>query len=326
MHPEILKFILEGRSVIDCFNLHLSSKEDIREFLKVNEFDLSKPKDQKRLALVQQEALDYLRRELKIETSPELSTMDLESLLIVVCDAKHPLREQACSLVKAMNIIQHIDGRELLYHCPISVKDLFGLVEDKIERSLSLLPRAGSPAHAASPQLPALIHYRGGRKAKESVVTKLLCKRETIAAKVYDRVRFRIVTQTREGIAGVIDHLFKTVLPFNYVIPGASTNQLVSLENLAPSPIPDRDYSGKEYRVCKFVVDIPVRLDHFIDNVLTGPEGTFYREDLGTVTYVLVEFQIVDEQTGRTNDSGDSRHELYKERQKRGVLKRLTGK
>ena len=38
-----------------------------------------------------------------------------------------------------------------------------------------------------------IVEVIGGRKNKDSLYTKLLSKRETIAAQIYDKVRFRIV-------------------------------------------------------------------------------------------------------------------------------------
>lgn len=332
----ILKVVLKGRSVIDSPRLHFVTPDEAREFLKVNEFDLARPKDSERLQSIHLEAVSYLQRELKVDIAPELlSPGKILDLFSIASNAKdRALQKQACAVLKTMNIINHIDGRELLYNCPISLRDLFSLAEDKVERSLSALQR-GTIVGGANP----LARYTGGRKPKESVVTKLLCKRETIAAQIYDRVRYRIVTRKREDIASVLLHLFKTVLPFNYVIPGASVNQLLAtggreqfkknlqsikkaLSKTSWTSSGTMEYSGRNYKVCKFVVDIPVRMDNFLAQ--TG--GAPYRDSLGTIAYVLVEFQIVDEETDASNNSGESSHEKYKARQKRGVLRRLTGR
>lgn len=323
----LLKLILEGRSIIDSSRLFFRDPQEIRDFLRINEFDVARVKDLQRLQNIHNEALTYLKRELKFDVAEELQNpskiVDFFALASNMEDRK--LQSQACSVLKTMNIINHIDGRELLYHCPISLRDLFSLAEDKVERSLSgLLRGADSP----------LLRYQGGRKPKESLITKLLCKRETIAAQIYDRVRYRIVTRTRQDIGIVLEHLFRTVLPFNYVIPGASVNQLLLMEKgkslkakvanfkKAFAGSTSMEYSGRNYKVCKFVVDIPVRMDSFLAQ--TG--GTVYRDSLGTIAYVLVEFQIVDEATEKSNNTGESSHENYKARQKRGVLKRLAGK
>ncbi len=325
---EILRLVLDGRSAIDWPSLHFTSPEEAGAFLKINEFDVSNPKDLERLSAVHFQALDYLERELKLSLDESLKgRLDMLDLLLTASRREGPeakeVQTQACALLKTMNIINHVDGRELLYNCPISLRDLFSLVEDKIERTLSSLSRSG----------PTLLRFKGGRKAKESLVTKLLCKRETIAAQIYDRVRYRIVTRTRDDILKVVLHLFETVLPYNYVIPGASVNQLILGEknrvrdllegvrkNLS-NPSKTMEYTGRNYKVCKFVVDIPIRMEKF----LATSGSHFYRDSLGTLAYVLVEFQIVDEETDASNNSGESSHDEYKKRQKAGVVKRLTG-
>jgi len=320
LEKEILHLVLEGQSVIDWPRLHFDSPEEATSFLKVNEFDVNNPKDVERLGVIHSQAVDYLERELKLTLDETLKEKpNMASLLLTASRSEGiEIESQACALLKTMNIINHIDGRELLYNCPISLRDLFSLVEDKIERTLSAL----NLGQTGAPPLP--VRYKGGRKPKESLITKLLCRRETIASQIYDRVRYRIVTRTREDITKVVLHLFETVLPFNYVIPGASVNQLVpdsaGAAEILPGTLKDTgDYTGRNYKVCKFVVDIPIRMEKF----LASSGSHFYRDTLGTLVYVLVEFQIVDEATDATNNSGESRHDEYKKRQKSGVLKRL---
>jgi uncharacterized protein (TIGR04552 family) len=327
----ILLHVLQGGSVIDWPRLFLTTPEEAAAFLRINEFDVTRLKDTERLRNLHAEAVDYLRRELTFELEPVLleSSNILQFLLMASENTDPRLQMQACSLLKAMNIINHIDGRELLHNCPISLRDLFSLVEDKIEKALSSL------VLGAGAQEALMVRFKGGRKPKESLITKLLCKRETIAAQIYDRVRYRIVTQTSDDIVRVILYLFDTVLPFNYVIPGVSVNQLLLLDRGArlkmltdgikrrlPSKANRMEYSGADYRVCKFVADVPVRMDKF----LAASGSHAYRDSLGSIAYVLVEFQIVDEETDVLNNSGSSAHNHYKKRQKAGVLKRLAGK
>ncbi|MDO8461446.1 MAG: TIGR04552 family protein, partial [Deltaproteobacteria bacterium] len=256
------------------------------------------------------------------------------SLFLLASNPEDPMSKKACVLLKTMNIINHIDGRELLYNCPISLRDVYGLVEDKVERAFSRMLMKGTP----------LLKYEGGRKSKESLITKLLSKKETIAAQINDRVRYRLVTRTREDIITLLIHLFEEILPFNYLIPQASVNNLFNLRpllkrseylslmterklnkwadtlaSLLPHTQEEKEYSGKTYQVIKFVVDVPIRLDRFLSTT-TGP----FSDALGHIVYALVEFQIVDEETERNNSSGPNSHETYKGRQKGGVLRRLT--
>lgn len=333
---EAVSLALLGGSVIDWRQLHFTDLEGVKNFLKINEFYPDRPQDNDRLMGIHNEAVGYLQYQLNIQLSEELLRPDkIQDLFLIASDFSQPKSQKlACGLLKVMNIINHIDGRELLYNCAISLRDLYSAVSDKIERQLSLLSRKEIPN----------LQYSGSRKQKESLITKLVAKRETIAAQINDRVRYRIITPKKEEILPVISHLFETVLPFNYVIPNASSNQLIDLKNLLdwkkrcslkgyqtvqglsqwlsrvfPYPPPEKEYSGETYRVIKFVVDIPVRLDRFLE--------TGYRhlntQSLGFITYVLVEFQILDQETDQLNSSGENEHSRYKTRQKSGVAKRL---
>ena len=323
----LLEHVLSGDSVVDWsrlfFQKHSQNTTDelherIHQLLKVNEFDFTRPKDQERLLGIHSESVDYLVHHLHLQLSPHVRELQEAAQIVTLFDmASGPvgseLQTQACALLKTMNAIHHIDGRELLYNCPISLRDLFSLVEDKTERYLSQLLR----------QEPGRFRYEEGRKAKESLITKLLSRRESIAAQINDRVRYRIVTRHAEDLSWILINLFTHLLPFNFVIPGNSSNQLlqthVKTNPSSNNPQARIDYTSKDYRVCKFVVDIPVRLDNFLAQSSAGA----YRDTLGNIAFVMVEFQIVDEETARQNNEGDSSHTEYKTRQKTGVMKRL---
>src|SRR5204863_278774 len=60
---------------------------------------------------------------------------------------------------------------------------------------------------------------------------KLLSKQETVAAQIYDKLRFRIVTRSSEDIFPVVQFLSKKLFPFNYVIPAQSINSIFHFKN-----------------------------------------------------------------------------------------------
>ena len=66
-------------------------------------------------------------------------------------------------------------------------------------------------------------------------------------------------------------------------------------------------FSAATYRTINFIVDIPLRIDHLVNS------ATSHR--LGSIVYVMVEFQILDQQTALTNEEGENAHSLYKKRQ-----------
>lgn len=326
-----LEAALLGESVVDGSRLHCRTKEEVDQLLKVNEFQLSNPRDHAALMGIHSEAIDYLRNQLRLELPPKLlKPTTVEEFFFAASDLQdEKMQRSACALLKIMNVIHLLNGRELLYNLPISQRDLFGLVEDKMERELSVLSRNG-------------IRCQGGRKQKESLMTRMLSKRDSIGIPTHDRLRFQIVTPNKERIAEVILHLFKKVLPVNYVIPHQSVNRLIDIRQLIPwkryashalsgklkalhrrlaaalpYAAPDREYSGRSYRLVKYRVAVPVRLDRYLLN------SRHPLESLGYITHVPVEIRILDQETERLNNQGENSYPLYKEKQRAWVGKRV---
>ncbi len=72
-----------------------------------------------------------------------------------------------------------------------------------------------------------ITEFIGGRKNKDSLYTKLLSKTDTTAAAIYDKLRFRIVCRTVDDLLPVLLYLSERLFPFNYVVPGESTNTIL---------------------------------------------------------------------------------------------------
>jgi uncharacterized protein (TIGR04552 family) len=185
------------------------------------------------------------------------------------------------------------------------------------------LRREGFPVVAAA----------GSVKTRHSLITKLLAKKETLAAQIYDRVRYRIVTDDRDHVLPVLIRLCDLLVPFNFVVPGQTQNTLIcfrqllrdwpSLRNMAPQlqvgllddeQEPEHnEFSGDSYKVLNFVAELPVRL----------PERAVDVGD-GRIAFCMVELQLVDRDTAQANESGENAHLRYKRRQLRRVLRRLS--
>jgi uncharacterized protein (TIGR04562 family) len=80
----------------------------------------------------------------------------------------------------------------------------------------------------------------------------------------------------------------------------------------------DNRFSSDSYRTIHFVVDLPVRLPR-----ATLELAPVHARALGSVVYVLCEFQVIDQDTEAANELGEASHARYKERQKSAVMRRL---
>lgn len=332
--PELerIRLILRGGSVIDWRRMHFSTREQVDHFLMLCGADPANPSDEAWVRTVLADAVEYLRKTFKYRVTQVVANPEyIQDIFLYASGAKDTrYRKIACIVLKVMHVLQHIEGRDLAFRLAVSEAQLSELVARKVMASLEPLTRDGGP----------VLQFADSTKTRDSLITKLIAKKETVAAQVYDKTRFRVVTRSHADILPVLHHLTETLFPFNFVVPGQTENTLLPFKQvLQDNPnlrrfedelhldvdYEDREqragnqFSGKGYRVLNFVADIPVRMDAF----LPAPEQD-RRERKGRVTFNLVEFQIVDEPTAMENETGENSHERYKRRQLLKVLHRLA--
>ncbi len=325
---EAIRLLLRGGSVIDWYRLNFERPMDIAEFVAVQEIRLEDPADVARVEAIKNAAISYLRRNFDFPVPKPVAQADLPHLIELASSRGHR-QLCACTILKVMHIIHHLDARELLFMLPVSDQEVFHLVEEKVYRVIGSMLAQGFP----------ILEFIGGRKNKDSLYTKLLSKRETIAAQIYDKLRFRIVTRTADDIWPTLNYLMRRVFPFNYVIPGQSTNSMFDFKSYcAEHPnlkeklprvqlnpdferqlmVDENRFSAEEYRVVHCVVDMPIRLPRsMLEQV--PPAGW----SLGPLIFVQAEFQIIDRETEQHNELGIANHTAYKLRQRQAVMRRL---
>ena len=323
---EAVRLVLRGDSVIDWHRLNFKDEEEIRDFCMAQEFHPDEPADRARMNAIKDEAISYLRRHFEYPIPKPVEQASVEELFMMAGGRGHR-QTCACTILKCMHIIHHLDGRELLFMLPMSDQEIFHLVEEKVYRVIGSMLAEGFP----------ITEFVGGRKNKDSLYTKLLSKREAVSAQIFDKLRFRIVAREHEDIFPILQYLTKKLFPFNYVIPAQSINSMFNFkrycsenahlkgylsemqagadEELTPS---DNVFSADNYRVIHYVVDMPVRLPRKL--LERAPSSAW---PLGPVVFVICEFQVIDRETEAANEQGEASHAKYKERQKKAVMRRL---
>jgi uncharacterized protein (TIGR04552 family) len=230
-----------------------------------------------------------------------------------------------------MHIVHHLAGRALMVSLPISDDAFFRATELKVMQVVEELRAAGHPIE----------EFQWSRKPRDSLITKLLAKRSTLAAQIYDKLRFRIIVPRYQDLVPLLVALTRQLIPFNYVVPGATVNKLLPFEQVMgknngrlaaladelqhESEAIDQDdelqppineFSAAQYRIINFVADLPIRVEAVMPG--TPPPG-----NLGHVVFVMTEFQLADRATTIANEEGESNHRAYKDRQHARVAERL---
>jgi uncharacterized protein (TIGR04552 family) len=330
---ERLRLILRGGSVIDWRRMHFQSREEVDHFLRLCQLDTSRYYDEAWARTILADAVEYLRKTFNYRVADAVAQPgEIHDLFLFASGIKGPpkYRRIACIVLKVMHVIQHIEGRDLLFRLAVSEAELAELVTAKVLGVAREIQAKGLP----------VVEFAHSLKTRDSLVTKLIAKKETVAAQVYDRTRFRIITKTRADVLPILHLLIQRLFPFNVVVPGQTENTLMPFksvlaeyphfEQYAAQLHLDRDYedredragnqfSGNTYRALNFVADIPLRMDAYLP-----PPEQDSRQRKGRLVFILVEFQIMDEETARLNEEGENAHKLYKRRQKRRVLRRLA--
>ncbi|MCA9529820.1 MAG: TIGR04552 family protein [Myxococcales bacterium] len=327
---EGIDIALRGGSVVDWHRLSFTGRDEAAAFLRAQEMDVEDAADRARLEALKNAAIDYLRRHFDFPVPRPVANDDVVSLLVRASGKGHR-QLCACTILKVMHIMHHLEARELLFMLPTSHEQMFRLVEKKVYAVIGDALAQGMP----------IVEFIGGRKTKDSLYAKLLSKPEADATHVYDRLRFRIVTVERDDIFPVLSYLLRNLAPCNAVVPGQSTNTIFglrtycerheALRELLPlmqrQPDPqleaeptelDNRFSASSYRVLHFVIDVPVRIP---DALLEAAPPAAW--PLGRVLLVQAEIQIIDQTTDRLNEEGDASHEAYKRRQKLAIMRRL---
>lgn len=335
---EAVRLILRGASVVDWRRLAFDSRQEIDHFLKLHLLDITDPGDRACANRILKEAVDYLRSQFHYRVADAVAEPYELADLFLYASGQHPkfpkrFQKIACVVLKVMHVIHHMEGRELLFRTPIASSVVHRLVDERVMACAARMRASGSP----------VVEFSGSVKTQHSVITKLLAKRETVAAQVFDKVRYRIITREKHDVLPVLEFMTRTLFPFNLVVPSQTENTLIDFQELverAPAlhkhvphlhlPVSHESvqrarkakrtsnpFSGDTYKVLNFVVDLPIRIDAYLNQDDPRPGRP-------RVVFSWVEFQIMDMATAVENERGDSSHERYKERQKMKVLKRLS--
>ncbi len=323
-HGDLLEIrgLLRGDSVIDWSKLHFRSIPAVNEFLRVFMCDPDNVRDMERILQVHRASVDYLSAVLELEVPSVLAHPHRIQNLFLYASSPGKHRTKACTLLKVMYVINHLEARQLLFNLPISERELFSRVEKRVSKTVMRMVELGF----------AVEEYVASQKTKESLVTKVLSKREGTAAQVFDRIRFRIIVSQKKQLLPVLFHLKRHLFPFPCVIPGESSNNIEPFQDLVyeafgmrveettvmPASMRSNEFSHRDYKVINFIADIPLRVQDIIER-----SNLMMLSRFGNTVFIPTEFQIFDTASHFLNESGPAAHSHYKGRQVSEVISRL---
>jgi len=328
---DIVRLSLTNENILAWSRLNATQK-DADSLCDAHLLNMELASDIALIERIRDESVAYLQEEFEFPMPAPVQKATLQDLLAMAANQSSRHRQFcACTLLKAMHIINHFDAREARQALKLTDQELFKKAETRIYQTISAMMAQALP----------VVEFLGGRKQRASMVTKLLSKDDPLAAELFDKMRFRVVTATREDVIPTINFLSRTLFPFNYVLSGETYNTLVPFGeyvNAHPQfnelarhmelPKEEEDTAGSlawnphsspTYQVVHWVADMPIRIDDYKNAYITDGVNPVPRP----IIYIRAEIQILDRQTHRQNEQGHASHKQYKARQVESVLDKL---
>lgn len=244
---DVLDVIISGKSSIDSLHgFQIQSVDEADRFIQSYGYDLENPIERAEIMGNFHEALNFVRTHFLQPDNPDGLRLEIPRKVVELGDIRElflmaslaypgqsddahgqALRQWACSLLKVMHTIAHID------------KDLrssyFSDIQQQIfDRFYKLIHRTADGQlylgeNESDPLRVDLVAFETKpKKSRDSILLKLLHKPENVAEDIFDRVGIRFVTITRLGSMRVVKYLKDkmVVMPPN-IKPSRSRNTLV---------------------------------------------------------------------------------------------------
>ena len=221
---DTIHLLLRGTSVVDWFRLHFRSREEIDAFFRINELYLDRASDRAYIGRLKHRAIAYLKDHLRYRRVPDSVTeCDVVGLFDYASGkGRRVHRFYACLVLKVMHLLHYIAAHELLAALPITQAEVSVLLRAKVERVVRGFLERNFP----------IVAFNGNMKTHHSTVSKLLAKRESQAAQVFDKLRFRFIVARLEDVPPLLVALTRELVPFNYIVPDQANNTLVDLPTM----------------------------------------------------------------------------------------------
>ncbi len=248
---DVLDIIISGKSTIDSPTaFQIQNLAEVDNFIQSYGYDLNNPIENAEVVGNFHEALNFIRKNflqpdnpdgLKIEIPRKILELTDTRELFLMVSLKSPgqtsnnqglfLRNWACSILKVMHTISHIDkDLRSIYFTDIQ-KQIFDrfykLVHRDPEGPLFLGENSNDPF-----RINLVAFETKPKKSRNSIILKLLHKPENVAEDIFDRVGIRFTTLTPLDALRVVKFLKdKMVVMSANIKPSRSRNTLVEISD-----------------------------------------------------------------------------------------------
>jgi uncharacterized protein (TIGR04562 family) len=237
----ILRVVHEGLSILDVPHLEVKSMEEATNFIQAYGFDPNDTEDVELIWSFFDEAIVFLEKSLNDAEFPKVpehlrnrkAVSDIRRVLLMASVGDRGADQVwACAILRVMHVLIHLahDPRlkffDQVQNQVLSRLDNY-LYVDSTDGVTYLGPREEEGG------IKLLFFKKKDRKDREREIIKLLHKADNLAEEIYDRLGFRLVTETKfDAIRAVRLMLQRNIISLPNVRPGRSRNRLIDVARL----------------------------------------------------------------------------------------------
>ena len=244
---ETFEIMAGGKSSLDAKNYlsHFDGSDAAYEFLIGYGFDVHDPVQKAELFGIYQEAIQFIKRYFLKEGNAQgldvavpnrfYAILDVQELLLIATNKKSDedsTKEEmiwAGVILKVMHTTLHAD-KDLRYRYFSTIQtQIFDRFYKFIQRDENNSLYLGTGDEVGS--IPLVEFETKAKKTRESIIIKLLHKRENVAEELFDRIGVRFVTKSKVDSLRVLKFLYQNYITIvNNIKPSRSHNTLVDME------------------------------------------------------------------------------------------------
>ena len=231
--------LIGGKSSIDLTELNIQSVAEASNFLRNYGYDPETPADRHLIHSVQVEAVTFIEQQLLlprewqrgIRPPDEILNCDDPCKLLLWASAKDSedgwLRHWACAVLRVMHTIAHLEGVHRTIDMQAARAQIFSRFEQHLQHeSDGDLWFGGKEGRVELAQ----VEWKEA-KSRNSIILKLLHKRDNVAETIYDYVGIRLITKNLCDVMLVVKLLHKyNIIVYPNAYPSRARNNLIDIE------------------------------------------------------------------------------------------------
>jgi len=236
----IMDVLIGGKSSIDLTELRIKSHDEAEAFLRAYGYDATNPVELRQITAAKEEALAFIEQQLLnpkewqrgIKPPDEIINCEDPCLLLLWasnCDPSDRWRSHwACALLRVMHTIAHLEGVHRTIDMQAARAQIFSRFQEYLKQDDDGKLWFGSPN--ARCELAA-VEWKEV-KSRNSIILKLLHKRDNVAETIYDYVGIRFITKNLSDVMLAVKLLHEhNIIVYPNAYPSRARNNLIDAQS-----------------------------------------------------------------------------------------------